>query len=177
MTTSTENSVSQAAVSGSRQRVIAGAVLIGIGLLGLATQVVQSDVLGLLFLPGLGLIFLIWGIATRNAGLLIPGGILSGIGLGALLVARVVPDSSAPASGGVFLLAFAAGWGLITLLSALFTSQTQWWALIPGGILALIGGALLMGGVGLDLLKLAGQAWPLILIAIGLFVLLRRKSA
>jgi len=73
---------------------------------------------------------------------------------------------------GVFLLCFALGWFLITLLTALFTC-TQWWALIPGGIMALIGGSILVtnGAIrGLDL----NLVYAAILIVVGLVLLVFR---
>jgi hypothetical protein len=38
------------------------------------------------------------------------------------------------AEGGAFMIAFALGWFSITLLTRLFTAETHWWPLIPGGI-------------------------------------------
>jgi len=161
----------------SRSRLIAGLALIAIGLVTLAAQFVQWDWLGLLFLPTLGVIFLVWGCVTRNVGLLIPGGILSGTGLGAFLIEHAIPGLGDEASGGVFLLSFALGWGLITLLSAIFTPRTHWWPLIPGGIMVLIGGGLVLDGAVLDLLALIGRWWPLGLIAAGLWLILRHGKA
>lgn len=159
-----------------RSHLTAGIGLIVIGLLILVAQFVQSDWMGLLFLPALGLIFLVWGSVARNVGLLIPGGILSGIGLGVFLNEVVFPGLEGAGTGGVFLTSFGLGWGLITLLSAIFTDQVHWWPLIPGGILGLIGGLLLMGGAGLAVLEIVGRWWPLGLIGLGLWLLLRRGS-
>ena len=106
-----------------RDRWIAGIALVAIGALVLIVQFAESEVLGLLLLSGLGLIFLIWGCLVRSVGLLISGGVLSGIGLGAYLIAG--PLSHLDGEGGVFLLSFAAGWALITLLSALICRETH----------------------------------------------------
>lgn len=152
---------------------IGGAALIAIGLLALASQVVKSDQLGLLFVPALGIIFIVWGIGGRSAGLMVPGGILCGVGLGALLVTSL-GALSAEARGGLFLLSMAAGFASITPLSMLSTCRTQWWALIVAGIMGLVGGALLIGGAALDALQLAGYLWPLLLIALGVYVIFRR---
>lgn len=158
-----------------RNRRIGGIALLTIGLLALVAQVVDLGMLGLLILPALSLIFLAWGISTREAGLLIPGGILAGIGVGVLLMTgTALGELSETAGPGVFLVAFGAGWALITLVSALFTDETVWWALIPGGILAAIGGALVVGGPALTLLELVGRLWPLALVAAGLYLLFRR---
>ncbi len=46
-----------------------------------------------------------------------------------------------------------------------------------GAILAAIGGALLAGEAGQQMLEFVGQAWPLALIAVGLYVIFRRRGA
>jgi hypothetical protein len=160
-----------------RHRWMAGVALIAIGVLVLVVQFADSEALGLLFLPGLGLIFLIWGMAVRSVGLLIPGGILGGIGLGVYLMAGPLSGLEGEAEGAVFFLSFAGGWVLITLLSGLVCREAHWWPLIPGGIMALIGGALLAGGPALTALNWAGKSWPLIPIGFGLYLLLRRHTA
>ena len=159
-----------------RNRWIAGIALIAIGVLVLVAQFSKSELLGLLFLPGLGLIFLLWGSAVRSVGLLIPGGVLSGIGLGAYLMEGPLSYLEDEAEGAVFLLSFAFGWALITLLSALVCREVHWWPLIPGGIMALIGSALLVGGPALTALEWTGKVWPLILIGLGAYLLLRRQK-
>jgi hypothetical protein len=153
-----------------------GAILILIGAFSLVAQFVKLEWLQLLFLPMLGMIFLLWGILRRSGGLLIPGGILSGLGLGIILMNRLPGLSGGPAQGGILLLSFAAGWALITLFSAVFTDYTMWWPLIPGGILAFIGAALVIGGAWMQVLTLLGYGWPLILIAIGLYLVFWRNG-
>lgn len=158
-----------------RETVIGGALLIAIGLLVLLAQNVQTETLGLLFLPALGGLFLMAGIIGRQAGFIIPGGILTGIGLGVIFTQNPQAALTDTAQGGVFFIGFALGWLLITVLSKLFTSETQWWALIPGAIMALIGGGLMLGGAALSVLEFAGRWWPLLLVALGLVIIVRRK--
>jgi len=158
-----------------RNAVVGGIVLVAIGLLVLVAQNVQTESLALLFLPALGGIFLIAGVIGRQIGFLIPGGILIGIGVGALLEQSTMAARNGTVQGGAFLLGFAGGWFLITVLSKLFTPHTQWWPLIPGVIMALIGVGLLLGGPALNVLEFAGRWWPLILVAIGLVIIVRRK--
>ncbi len=68
----------------------------------------------------LGLTMLVWGSVSHKGGLIIPGGVLTGIGLG--ILAMQGPWQFPPADqNGVFLLCFALGWFLITALTALFT--------------------------------------------------------
>jgi hypothetical protein len=158
-----------------REAMVGGTLLIAIGLLVLLAQNVQAEMLALLFLPALGGLFLIAGIMGRQVGFIIPGGILMGIGLGTVFTQNPALAASETAQGGVFFIGFALGWFLITVLSKLFTNETQWWALIPGTIMALIGGALMLGGAALNLLEFAGRWWPLILVALGLAIIMRRK--
>lgn len=158
-----------------RNRLAWGMVLVGIGLWMLMSNLTGWN-LGAAFPLGLGLLFLVWGSVSRKLGLLIPGGILSGIGAGALLLAGPFNGLTERASGGLFMLSFAVGWALITLASALFIRKVAWWPLIPGGIMAFIGGALVIGGPALEVLEYLGQGWPIALIAVGLYLILWRKG-
>lgn len=160
--------------TGRRQEgVVVGLILITIGLFLLVAQLLQPA-WGVAIPLGLGVIFLLWGSLTHKAGLLIPGGILSGIGVGILLITGPWSTLAEETQGGIFLLCFAGGWVLITVTSALFTARPAWWALIPGGMLALVGGAVLIGGPALRALELLGQGWPLILILVGLYLVIAR---
>ena len=153
-----------------------GLFLIVVGILSLLPRYI--DMPGQLFLAGLSALFLIWGMAIRNTGLLIPGGVLAGIAAGAALVEGPYQSVADPAKGGIFLLAFSAGWVLISLLSIYTEGIRKWayWPLFPAGGIALIGGALISGDAGLRALEVAGQGWPIILIAIGAFLILRRRN-
>ena len=161
--------------NGGRDRFLMGAALIAFGALSLASQLVKSEQVGLLLMPTLAVMFLAWGIATRTPGLMIPGGILGGLGLGIILLSGPFEqlEQGSAAAGGVFLLSLALGFGAVTVLSRLFTRYTHWWALIPGSILAALGGAILADGLALRALELLGVAWPLGLVGFGLYVLLR----
>lgn len=160
----------------TRKRSAVGVMLILIGLLVFASMIIDLPNIEYLVLPGLALIFLVWGLLTREFGLIIPGGVLAGVGLAAFLVETRAADMGENSQGGIFLLAFALGWLLIALLSPLTRQGFHWWPLIPGGIMAAIGLALLRGGAGLRVLELAGYAWPLLLVAVGMRLLLRRKT-
>lgn len=156
---------------------IGGLVLIGIGLIALFGQLLPERItsdLGIYIVSALGLIFIVWGIAARNPGPMIPGGILSGIGLGIVLIEGLNWPANVD-EGGVFMLAFAAGWALIVLLTAVFTTKTHWWPLIPGGIMAFIGLAVLFGGLFMQGLELLGVVWPVALIILGLYVLYQAR--
>jgi hypothetical protein len=168
-------------MSKRRNEWVGGLFLIGLGLLFLLYQFVdlpRVDNVAIYFMLGLGIVFLAWGALSREGGLLIPGGILTGIGLGIALVAGPYEFEDGTLSGGVFMGAFAFGWVLITIFTAIFTEKTQWWPLIPAAIMALIGGALLAQGPFLVALEWLGRLWPLALIIGGIAILLggRRLS-
>ncbi len=152
-----------------------GMILIGIGVLFLVSRWFDfsgvSDSWGFFLLPALGLFFLIWGIVTREGGLMIPGGILSGVGWGSVLVESNL--FSGAAEGGVFLVSLGLGFASIALVTALFAKKKHMWSLIPGGILVSIGGAILFGGVLMTLLTLVGKFWPVILIIVGIATILK----
>lgn len=154
-----------------RSRLIAGMALVGLGLFLLVAQFVPAEWMGLLIFPVLAATFTAWGLLTRNFGLLVPGGVLAGIGLGTYLVTGPFAEATDPPKGGIFLLAFAAGWVFITLLSP-FACGLKLWPLIPGGILALAGGLLFAGPAGLQVLEWAGRLWPLVLVIVGLGTLI-----
>lgn len=159
----------------NRNRLVGGVALIVLGLLALAAQFVELEWFGLLILPALAVIFLVWGILTRESGFFIPGGILAGLGIGTLLVAGPFQGTEGDGQGGIFMLAFAAGWALIPIFSILFTQEKHLWALIPGAIMALIGIGLLFGGMAFTILEFLGIVWPVFLILAGIYLIFRRS--
>ena len=161
----------------SQSRAIGGAVMIVIGLMAFAAQIFQNSEIGLWFLPALGVLFLAWGISARNAGLLVPGGILTGLGVGVLLANGGLGKWNESSSGGIIVVCLALGFLSIAPLAAFVGGKSQRWALIPGSILAVIGGALLAGSVGLQALTWASYLLPLALIAGGVYIIFKRQGA
>ncbi|MBE2224263.1 MAG: hypothetical protein IAF02_22175 [Anaerolineae bacterium] len=157
---------------------VGGLILIGIGLVALLAQFVDFiswESFGIYFVLLLGVVFYIWGILGREAGLMIPGGILTGIGAGiVVLVNNLIPAGIE--EGGLFLVIFGLGWASITVMTAVFTHETQWWPLIPGGIIGFVGLAVMFGGVFMNLLKTVAVFWPVILIIVGLAVIWQARK-
>jgi hypothetical protein len=153
---------------------IGGAVLVALGLFLLAQQFLRFD-LGWWVLPGLALAFLAAGVATRKAGLLIPGSLLGGLSLGLAGTLYPFKALAEPTQGGLLLLTLAAGFAFITPLTALVTRRAHWWALVVAAVLALVSGALFAGDAGVRALELAGKVWPPAPVAIGAGLILRRK--
>ena len=157
---------------------IGGLVLLLGGILALIGQFVPDawgEFFGTFLLLGLGLVFMAAGIISREAGWFIPGGILTGLGGGVALISGSWAARLPGDEGGWFMLTFAAGWLLIPIMTAIFAEETHWWALIPGGIIGLVGAAVLFGGVFTDALEWVGRLWPLALIVAGALLLWKAR--
>jgi hypothetical protein len=154
-----------------RSALVGGLVLILVGVLLLAVQIVPDA--GRFIPLGLGIVFLIAGVARRTYGFVVPGGILSGVGVGVALTAWF-PEAP---TGGLVLLSLAAGFVSIwAIAAALRLPENHWWPFIPGTILGVVGLATLSAETFGDLLRW----WPVALIVLGLTViaaaLLRRDA-
>jgi hypothetical protein len=155
---------------------VGGAVLILLGLAALFSQLGIMQI-GEYFIGFLGIIFIIAAFLRRRSSLLVPGGILLGVNAAALLQGFQVANVN---NGGLFLLTFAGGWLLISVLSVILnrvdpSAKIMLWPLIPAAILALVGGLLISGEMGLFLLKQLALAWPVVLIILGLWIIFRRR--
>lgn len=154
-------------------RWVPGLLLIAIGLVMLIDRLLPGQNPSLLLLA-IGVAFLASGIASRRAGLLVPAGILLGLATGALLARVPLWGTVDETKGGIMILCLGGGFGLVTLLSALFTDTKNWWALGPGGLFAVLGGALLIGHGAIDVVGHTLEvAWPLALVAVGVALMLR----
>ena len=160
----------------NRNTIAAGLGLIALGALFLLIQVFENFDFGLIILPAMGVIFLAWGLGSRQVGLLVPGGVLGGIGLAIILTDNVLTDLSGDAEGGIFVLAIAAGFLLVWLLGSLVLREPSWWALIPAGIMGVIGVALMIGGQALEALELINYVWPVALIVGGVYILFKMRG-
>ena len=141
-------------------RVAVGAVLIVIGLILLASQFIEGFadrawpvVIGGAFVAGY--------FYRKAYGLLIPGCILLGIGLGNLAAGSIREF------GDFDSIALGLGFIAIFVIAALYEGRTHWWPLIPGGILVIRG--LQEGSQAVR--DLIAVGWPVILILIGLLLL------
>ena len=162
-----------------------GLLLVIAGIFMLLNQFVEINIGGGVFFGALGLFFILWGATNRNAGLLIPGGILTGLSMAVFLVedANAIPEYY---QGGVFVIALAVGFALITLMTRIFTGQAHWWALIVAGLLALVGGGIIVVEMpNAGMLKQVVEAvftasqylWPLVLVGLGLWIIFKKRDA
>jgi hypothetical protein len=110
-------------------------------------------------------IFLTWGVLLRHPGPLIPGCILSGLGVGIVVSQWLSASASGQAQGGIVTVCLGLGFLLIMPVHQLVMRQAaHWWPLIPGGILSLTGLGLLIGDPGMMWI---GRLWPLAVIGVG----------
>ncbi len=143
----------------NRARLIPGLILIALGIMVLLMQYFEFG--PGLFLLLLGLVFLIPYVMTRSYGILIPGCILAGIGIG-LMFDRPPLGTSITVPIGLGL-----GFIAIFVVQLIVVHSAHWWSLIPGGILVLVG---IAEGVP-QAQSFIEKGWPLILVLIGLLIL------
>ncbi len=140
-------------------------IVIGATLFGIQWLHLDADVIVLV----IGLIFVAAYAATRRYGLLIAAGILTGLGAGILLQDFGVTREPVVLGLGVGFLAIY----LVDLAARRSPQRARWWPLIPGAILTIIAGA--GGAFGDEGGRTIQQAWPIILVVIGAWLLLRDR--
>ncbi len=154
---------------------ITGSIITGLGLTFLSSPLRLTD-FALYLGACLGLAFLVWGVSARLFGLIIPGCLLLSIGPGIYAAWTGVAEPNPLSRTGIMLVAFALGWGLITLFSRVITQGFVWWPLIPGGILAMVGWGLYIGGNPENALNFIGNTGSIGLIIFGVYLLLLRRG-
>jgi pimeloyl-ACP methyl ester carboxylesterase len=98
--------------------------------------------------------------------------------LGALVgILLIVPGAAEHTTTGVALLAFAAGWAMLAILSARFTSQPQRWARVPAAAMTATGLGLLILAPGNDGITNAGWVWPPVLLALIIWCAVQLRDA
>lgn len=149
-------------MSPRKEPVLTGALLI---ILGLGIYLLQGTSVGsaVMFLA-LGGAFLAAYLYRREYGLLIPGCILLGLGLGLALEQRAGGLVGEPVPFGLGI-----GFLGIYAIDRLYTRSGSWWPLIPGGILVFVGVA-----EDVHLVRwFFRRGWPLAIALVGAFILLR----
>ena len=146
-----------------------GVILIVVGVTLFAVQLLHLD--GDVIVLVIGLVFAIAFVGTRRYGLLIPAGILIGLGLGIVLEDSGVQGEPVVLGLGMGFLAIYGA----DLLTSGARAPGRWWPLIPGAILTVIAGA--ESTFGAEGARLIEQGWPILLIAAGAWLLLRGRAA
>lgn len=161
-----ENASGSCSASGrdkSRGRLVAGGVLLTIAIGALVAPQLRWAWNGSAFLLFLGGAFIVWAALGRVSGLLVPGGILTGLGVG---------NALRPEFGNFgFLLCLAAGFLLISVLHlALFGrgAKNTWWTVWPAGGIALAAVFAAGGPEVRELVRNLRDYWPYALIVVAL---------
>lgn len=153
-------------------RLFFGIVLILAGVLWLVKPHIEWS--GGAFLSALGALFLLLWALLSKYGFLVPGGILLGLGAG-LWTSRLAGEG---AGRVLFFVCFGAGFLLIYLLDRLRRGRSPLWPLVPGGVLMGIGAYMAAerrGWIPAGLVEYLKYLWPVLLIALGVYLILKRK--
>ena len=104
--------------------------------------------------------------------------LLTGIGGALTLTLWVFPGGAEHQIIGSTLVAFGAGWAVLALASARFTSAPQRWACVPAALMSTVGIASFLLTPGDDALSAAGWVWPLVfgVLAVWMGVSIRRAK-
>lgn len=145
---------------------LVGIVLILLGVLFFFAQ--RMGIGGEGVVAVIGLAFLAAYAFTGQYAFLVPGGIMTGLGIG------IIYETRLGANGAPVLLGLGLGFISITVISRLDSrAGGHWWALIPGGILTLVGLLLAAGQTGT--LGAIARWWPALLIVLGLYIIYRQR--
>jgi pimeloyl-ACP methyl ester carboxylesterase len=101
------------------------------------------------------------------------GSLAAGLVGAIVLTLGVFGGASEHVISGSALLAFAAGWAMLALLSTRFTSQPQSWARVPAAFMAAAGVALLIAQPDDRALNTAGWVWPPVVIALAVWLIIQ----
>lgn len=146
-------------------RRLTGLLLIAGGLLW--ALVATTDLDATVLVPGVGVAFVAAYLATRRYGLLIPGGILTGLGIGLVVAAHGGPDEAVVLGLGI-------GFVAISVIDGLLSDDgAAWWPLIPGGILTVVGASQIAGIRDIGIYLVPGA---LIIVGVALVVRPSRDS-
>ena len=130
----------------------------------------------LFIVTGTGVITLCLGSIKKWFGMMIPGCLMVGIGPGIYFAWQNIAIINGLTQTGIMLLWFAFGWSLIVLSARVVTTKFVWWPLIPGGILAMVGWGLYIGGNPSEAVGFIGNTGSIVLIIFGVYLLLVRQG-
>lgn len=116
--------------------------------------------------------FLLWGIVKQKVSLLIPGLLVGTIGSGVFSGWSTVGDINGLRDTGIMLVWFSLGWILISVSSRIFQKRFTWWPLIPGGVFAMVGSGLYIGGNPSNAANFLQNTGSIALIILGIYLIL-----
>jgi hypothetical protein len=122
----------------------------------------------------LGAVFLVWGYRRKLIGLIITGCLIVTIGAGIYMGWHRATDPQGLMETGTMLVWFSLGWFIVTVISRIVFRKFIWWPLIPGGVLAMTGWGLYIGGNPGNAVDFVGNTGSIGLIIFGVYLLLMR---
>ncbi|OJX41414.1 MAG: hypothetical protein BGO78_01400 [Chloroflexi bacterium 44-23] len=123
-----------------------------------------------------GIVLLGSGLYWKLFGLVIPGTLLVGSVAGIFFAWGNPSPKNALVRTGIMLVWMALGWGLVTVFSRFRTLKFLWWPLIPGGVFAMVGWGLYIGGNPESAIGFIGNTGSIGLLIFGIYILLLRRG-
>ncbi len=123
-----------------------------------------------------GVVMLAPGLNFKLWGLIIPGCLILAASVAVYAGWAFTSLANPLAQTGIMLVVFSLGWGLVSVCGRIITDKFVWWPLIPGGILAMTGWGLYIGGDPNNALSFIGNTGSIGLIIFGLYLLLMRRG-
>ena len=125
---------------------------------------------------GLGLAFIMVGLLKKWIGMIIPGCLLIGTGLGVFIPWGTSYASTALSKTGTMLVLFGIGWAMIAVMSRVIIDRFIWWPLIPGGLQSVVGWGLYIGGEPGNAVNFISNTGSIVILILGLYLLLMRRG-
>jgi pimeloyl-ACP methyl ester carboxylesterase len=108
-----------------------------------------------------------------HIGRIVAGSLATGLVAALLLVAAPFIPAEESAMTGAVLCGFALGWTMLAVLSVRFTDQPQRWAAAPAVLMG--AGGLVLLGFGSAAQEVLDWVWPLAMLAVAIWMLLRAR--
>ena len=110
----------------------------------------------------------------RGIGWIVAGSLVTGLGVGLLLVAAPFIPAEESAVTGALLCGFAFGWALLAVLSMRFSDQPQRWAVAPAIFMGL--GGLFLLAFGSSVQSVLRWVWPPALLVLVVWMIVRSRQ-
>src|SRR4051795_11482988 len=111
----------------------------------------------------------------RRPAVVVAGSLLAGLAAAVALVAGPLAGGREAVITGGLLLGFAAGWGLLAVLSARFPDRPQRWAAVPAAAMGITATGLIALAPGASTLSALGWVWPPLLLVLVTWMILRAR--
>ena len=115
--------------------------------------------------------------STRKGrvGLIVAGSLITGFVVALVLVIGPFGGAQEHVIMGTALLGWALGWALLAVLSIRWSDQPQRWAVVPAALMALAGASFLVFRPDANAMNLLGWIWPLVLIALAVWMTVQAR--